>query len=76
MTVDEADVGLQPNGTPVVCRGLKNKAEYLNDKIGDTRSFDETTGRYGVCFEDKTIKPKSVKPRNQRILFELQLPDN
>jgi hypothetical protein len=30
--------------------------------------------RYGVYFEDKSIKPKSVKPENVRILFEL--PDN
>jgi hypothetical protein len=29
MTVDEADVGLQPNGTPVVCRGLKYKARIF-----------------------------------------------
>jgi hypothetical protein len=68
------DVILESNGTPVVCHGLKNNAAYLNGKIGDVRSFDETTGRYGVYFEDETIKPKCVKPRNLRILFEL--PDN
>jgi hypothetical protein len=74
LTVDPTDVILESNGTPVVCRGLKNNAAYLNGKIGDIRSFDETTGRYGVYFEDESIKPKSVKPRNLRILFEL--PDN
>jgi hypothetical protein len=70
LNVDPTSGVLQP-GTPVVCHGLKNKAAYLNGKIGDIRSFDETTGRYGVYFEDESIKPKSVKPRNLRILFEL-----
>jgi hypothetical protein len=75
LRVDPADViFLDDDGTPVVCHGLKNNAAYLNGKIGDARSFDETTGRYGVYFEDESIKPKSVKPQNLRILFEL--PDN
>jgi hypothetical protein len=74
MRVDAADVAIQPYGTPVFCHGLKNKAADLNGKIGAMRSFDKTTGRYGVYFEDESIKPKSVKPRNLRILFEL--PDN
>jgi hypothetical protein len=74
LTVDPADVILGSNGIPVVCHGLKNNAAYLNGKIGDIRSFDESTGRYGVYFEDEAIKPKCVKPRNLRILFEL--PDN
>jgi hypothetical protein len=72
--VDPTDIILNSFGTPVVCHGLKNNAAYLNDKIGDIRSFDETTGRYGVYFEDESIKPKGMKPRNLRILFEL--PDN
>jgi hypothetical protein len=71
LRVCPTDVILESNGIPVVCHGLKNNAAYLNDKIGDIRSFDETTGRYGVYFEDESIKPKSVKPRNLRILFEL-----
>jgi hypothetical protein len=74
LRVDPTDVVLKNNETPVVCHGLKNNATYLNGKIGDIRSFDETTGRYGVYLEDESIKPKSVKPRNLRILFEL--PDN
>jgi hypothetical protein len=75
LRVDPTDVILDEwNLVPVVCHGLKNNAAYLNGKIGDLRSFDETTGRYGVYFEDKAIKPKSVKLRNLRILFEL--PDN
>jgi hypothetical protein len=74
LKVDEADVTILQFVTPVVCHGLKNKAEYLNGKIGDIRSIDKTTGRYGVFFEDGSIKPKSVKPRNLRIIFEL--PDN
>jgi hypothetical protein len=72
------DVALQPFGTPVVCRGFKNKASYLNGKIGigEIRSVHEITGGYlyGVYFEDESIKPKSVKPHNLRTLFEL--PDN
>jgi hypothetical protein len=72
LRVDPADVILKSNGVPVVCHGLKNNAAYLNGKIGDIRSFDVTTGRYGVYFEDESIKlPKSVKPWNLRILFEL-----
>jgi hypothetical protein len=74
MEVDAANVTIQPYGTPVVIHGLKSKAAYLNGKIGDMRSFDATTRSYGIYFEDKSIKPKSVKPRNLRILFEL--PDN
>jgi hypothetical protein len=74
MKVDAADIAIQPHGTPVVCHGLKNRATYLNGKIGEIRSFDEATGRCGVYFEDKSIKPKSVKPRNLRIIFEL--PEN
>jgi hypothetical protein len=59
-------------GTPVICHGLNNAA-YLNEKIGDIRSFDTTaeTLRYGVHFEDGSITPKSVKGANLRILFEL-----
>jgi hypothetical protein len=64
MRVDAIDVVLQPNGAPVVCHGLKNNAAYLNGKIGEIRSFDRTAMRYGVYFEDESIKPKSVKPRN------------
>lgn len=74
LRVDPADVILKSNGVPVVCHGLKNNAAYLNGKIGDLRSFDKSTGRYGVYFEDKAIKPKSVKLRNLRIIFEL--PEN
>jgi hypothetical protein len=74
MRVDQEDAMMQPYGTPVVIHGFKNKAAYLNGKVGDIRSIDTTAGRYGVYFEDNSIKPKSVKPENVRILFEL--PDN
>jgi hypothetical protein len=40
MKVDPFGVVLNTYGTPVVCHGLKNKATYLNGKIGDVRSFD------------------------------------
>jgi hypothetical protein len=67
------DVILVSLGIPVICHGLSN-ATHLNGKIGDIRSYDESTGRYGVYFEDETVEPKSVKPQNLRIVFEL--PDN
>lgn len=76
LRVDHADVMMQRFGTPVVIDGFKNKATNLTGKIGDIRSMNMDTApeRYGVYFEDKSIKPKSVKPENLRIIFEL--PDN
>jgi hypothetical protein len=46
---------------------------YLNGKIGDIRSFDDSgnTLRFGVHFEDESIPPKSVRGANLRILFDL-----
>jgi hypothetical protein len=70
LRVDEADARMQLYGTPVVIHGFGNRAAYLNGKIGDI-SFDPAADRYGVYFEDKSIKPKGVKPENVRILFEL-----
>jgi hypothetical protein len=43
MIVDAAAITIQPYGAPVVCDGLKNKAAYLNGKIGEIWSIDETT---------------------------------
>jgi hypothetical protein len=59
-------------GIPVICHGLKNAA-YLNEKIGECRGYDDDAieERYGVLFADESIPPKSVKPENLRILFEL-----
>jgi len=58
-------------GTPVICHGLE-KVSHLNGKLGDVRSWDEEkTDRYEVHFEDKGLKPCSVKSENVRILFEL-----
>jgi hypothetical protein len=71
---DPTDVILRSDGAPVICHGLQNDDAYLNGKIGDIRSYDETTGWYGVYFEDKAIEPKNVKPQNLRILFDV--PDN
>jgi hypothetical protein len=59
MKVDEADVMLQPCVTPVVCHGFKNKAAYLNGKIGDMRSFDATAGSYGFILK--------TSPSSQRV---------
>lgn len=69
--VDADDIILPNEGVPVICHGLKGKASYLNGKIGDVRSYDESAMRYGVYFEDEDIPPKSVKLKNLRILFEL-----
>jgi hypothetical protein len=60
-------------GTPVICHGLKNSA-HLNGKIGDIRSFDSETMRYGVYFDDKSIIPKRVKGTSLSIMFDL--PEN
>lgn len=59
------------NGTPIVCQGLK-KADQLNGKLGDIRSFDVETERYAVHFEDTSLKkPVAVKKENVRIVFDL-----
>jgi hypothetical protein len=34
---------------------LENDDAYLNRKVGDIRSIDETTGCYAVYFEDGSI---------------------
>ncbi len=57
-------------GTPVICHGLK-RAQHINGKIGNARAFDPETVRYAVHFEDKTLKPVSVKKENLRVVFEL-----
>ena len=57
-------------GSPVICHGLQN-ATYLNGKVGDMTSFDNKTGCYEVCFEDKSLKPALVKPENLLITFDL-----
>mmetsp|Transcript_30891 Transcript_30891/g.65290 ORF Transcript_30891/g.65290 Transcript_30891/m.65290 type:complete len:494 (-) Transcript_30891:143-1624(-) len=58
-------------GTPVICHGLI-KSNHLNGKLGDIRSVDEEkTGHYEVHFEDEGLKPRLIKPKNVRILFEL-----
>jgi hypothetical protein len=68
-TVTSDDL-IYPKGIPVVCHGLVN-ASHLNGKIGDVRTLDENTDRYGVYFEDKSLDPAAVKPENLRIVFEL-----
>jgi len=69
MTVAMNDIILI-QGSPVMCHGLRNAA-HLNGKVGDTRSFDNKTGRYRVRFEDKSLKSALVKPGNLRIAFDL-----
>ena len=55
-------------GTPIICKGL-NKSSHLNGKLGDVRSYDSASERYGVHFEGKSLKPVSVKRENLRIVF-------
>ena len=60
-------------GCPVICHGLKN-ASYLNGKLGDVRSVatDSRGGlRFGVYFEDISLKSATVKQENLRIVFDL-----
>lgn len=57
-------------GLPVVCCGLKSSA-HLNGSIGEAYFLYNSTGRYKVCFEDKSKKAVSVRPQNLRILFEI-----
>ncbi|KAL7540279.1 hypothetical protein ACHAWF_006636 [Thalassiosira exigua] len=68
-SVNMGRVTLMP-GTPVVCYGLKN-AKHLNDEMGDARILDEPTGRYKVHFEAKSLKPALVRPKNVRIVFDI-----
>ncbi len=59
-------------GCPVICHGLTN-APHLNGKLGEVRSISEDSAglRFGVHFEEKGLKPATVKPQNLRIAFEL-----
>ena len=57
-------------GVPVIYNSLKG-ATHLNGKIGDVRSWDNTTKRYGVHFEDQSLDPAGVKQQNLRIVFDL-----
>ena len=56
-------------GAPVISHGLNN-ASHLNGEIGDAMAYNYGTGRYGVHFEDKSLKPVAVKKENLRIVFE------
>ncbi|KAL7527594.1 hypothetical protein ACHAWF_002237 [Thalassiosira exigua] len=70
-TVDSRQLCYQLS-TPVVCHGLA-KAAHLNGKIGDIRSGNTATNRFGVYFEDASVKPRraEVKLENLRIVFDL-----
>ena len=74
MTVAIDEVNIR-QGTPVMCHGLKNAA-HLNGEIGDVRDFNSGTDRYVVRFEDKILKPASIKPANLRIVFDLPADEN
>ena len=58
-------------GTPVECRGLGGMTNHLNGKIGDIRSWNDSTGCCEVHFEDGGLEPGFVKPENLRIVMEL-----
>ena len=53
----------------MISHGLNN-ASHLNGEIGDAMAYNYGTGRYGVHFEDKSLKPVAVKKENLRIVFE------
>ena len=67
-----SDLVIPMLGCPVVCHGLTG-ATHLNGKLGHVRSAGESkTGlRSEVLFEDKNLKPASVKLENLRIVFDL-----
>jgi len=59
-------------GTPVMCIGLKSsKGAQLNGKIGDIRDYNEESQRYAIHFQDKALKPASVKMNNLQVVFDL-----
>jgi hypothetical protein len=63
-----------PVRCPVICHGLVS-ASHLNGKMGDIRARCMNTAgglRFAVHFEDKSLKPATVKPENLRIVFNLQ----
>ena len=70
LTVNANHLLIVKMGTPSICKGL-NKSSHLNGKLGDVRSYDSASERYEVYFEDKSLKPVSVKRENLRIVFEL-----
>ena len=68
-TVPSNDMQLTTD-TPVVCHGLERNA-HLNGKVAEVETWDEDTGRYRLCFEDKSLRPCFVEREKVRILFEL-----
>lgn len=84
--MDSVDI-IPSVGTPVVCHSLQ-KAAHLNGKIGEVRNFDTTKKEDGrkyfdkdvdrcvVYFEDKGLKPVSVKTTNLRVVFDLPNSDD
>lgn len=58
--------------TPVMYIGLKSaKGAQLNGKIGDIRDYNEGTQRYEIYFEDKALKPATIKMINLQVVFDL-----
>ena len=58
-------------GTPIMCHGLEGEREHLNGKIGDVRCRERGAQKYTLHFEDKSLEPCLVHPKNMRILFDL-----
>ena len=57
-------------GTPVICHGFK-MSTHLNGKIGDLRPLQKESGNAAVHFDDESLEPHLVVPKNMRILFDL-----
>ncbi|EJK66941.1 hypothetical protein THAOC_12084, partial [Thalassiosira oceanica] len=54
---------------PVICMDLKTAK--LNGKLGDATGYDESSQRYKVYFDDKSLRPACIKRVNLRIALEI-----
>ncbi len=73
------------NECPIICHGLV-RASHLNGKLGFVRNLRRNKTVIGaaavadyvlfeVNFDNRSLKPKLVKPENVRIAFELPSED-
>ena len=58
-SIDEVVFAL---GTPVTSRNMENPA--LEGAVGDIRGWDRETNTYTIHFDDDSLEPCVVKPRN------------
>ena len=66
-SIDEVVFAL---GTPVTCRNMENSA--LEGAVGDIRGWDRETNTYTIYFDDDSLEPCVVKPRNIEVSEALE----